>query len=92
MAERKKFKYQFFAVPLLSYAKAWPTLHKSTACPLPNKDKDSIGKLTLKLDPGHQVLMGRDGIDTAPLPKVPYFAGVVTAPSCNVVAVKQMKH
>lgn len=31
-------------------------------------------------------MVGRDGVDAAPLSQVPHFAGVVTAASCNVVA------
>lgn len=57
------------------------------SCVIISTGEQEIPMDRLKLDPGHQVLMGRDGIDTAPLPKVPYFAGVVTTPSCNVVAI-----
>lgn len=44
--------------------------------------------LTFKFHPGHQVLMGRNGVDALPLAEVPYLASVVTTASCNVVSAK----
>ena len=44
--------------------------------------------LTFKFHPGHQVLMGRDGVDALPLAEVPYLASIVTTASCDVVSAK----
>lgn len=46
----------------------------------------SVHTLTLEFDRGHQVLVSGDGVNAPPLPQVPHFTCVVTAPRGHMKA------
>ena len=47
-----------------------------------------LARAFFKLNTRHQVRMSRDGVNTGPFSKIPYFASVVFTPSYNVIAVR----